>query len=281
MADPIDRAAFYTGAYMSPPKVQPLVGPITRSADHRYTFDGKTYPGVTGILSVIDKSAALMSWAARQTAEAALGLIPARQGPQDTAYWDTSALISLLDSVGPEGVVKALTSRSSWKRDEAASLGTEVHRLADDLITGRLDVGAVPPRAVAHVKAYTDWWTASGWTVRASEAMVVNPVAGYGGTLDLLCRDRDGKTVLADIKTGKAVYQEAVLQLTAYGLATYIGTDAGTFAMPRPIDRHVILHVTANGVREVEVNVGTTEHMAWLACIDLALWRDTMKGKRL
>ena len=52
----------------------PPIGGITRSADHRYTFDGKTYPGVTGILSVIDKSAALMSWAARQTAEAALAM---------------------------------------------------------------------------------------------------------------------------------------------------------------------------------------------------------------
>ncbi len=260
-------------------EVRPLLGPITRSVDHQYTFDGKTYPGVTGILSVIDKSGALIPWASKQTADALLALLPTEI--PESMYSKDIPLLRLLDAVGPEGVKSAVTKRSAWKRDEAASLGTEVHRLADDLITGRLDVGAVPPRAVAHVKAYTDWWAASGWTVRASEAMVIHPEAGYGGTLDLLCRDRDGRTVLADIKTGKAVYQEAVLQLTAYGLATYIGTDAGTFAMPRPIDRHVILHVTADGVREVEVNVGTTEHMAWLACIDLALWRDTMKGKRL
>lgn len=262
---------------MTAPTLSPPISAITRSADHRYTFDGKVYPGVTGILSVIDKSAALMSWAARQTAEATLQIL----NPNGSG-WNGAGFVNFVESVGPEGFVKAVTSRSSWKRDEAASLGTEVHRLADDLITGRLDVGAVPPRAVAHVKHYTDWWTASGWTVRASEAMVVHPEAGYGGTIDLLCRDRDGLTVLADIKTGKAVYQEAVLQLTAYGLATYIQPPGGHLAlMPRPIDRHVILHVTADGVREVEVNVGTTEHMAWLACIDLALWRDTMKGKRL
>lgn len=244
------------------------VGGITRSASHQYTFDGQTYPGVTGILSVIDKSGALMNWAARQTAEAAVTQL--------------ANLPSILETVGPEGVVKMLTSRSSWTRDEAASLGTEVHNLADQLITGRLNVEDIPERAQKHVDGYRKWWEASGWTVRTSEAMVVHPEAGYGGTLDLLCRDRDGLTVLADIKTGKAIYSEAVLQLTAYGLATYIQPPGGHLAlMPRPIDRHVILHVTADGVREVEINVGTTEHMAWLACIDLALWRESVKGKRL
>lgn len=255
----------------------PPLGGITRSADHRYTFDGKTYPGVTGILSVIDKSAALMSWAARQTAEAAVALATGKD-PIDPSW---SALDELLRSVGPEGTVAALTKRSSWKRDEAASLGTEVHALADDLINDRLRVDEVPHRAIKHVTNYADWWRSSGWTVRASEAMVVHPDAGYGGTIDLLCRDRDGKTVLADIKTGKAVYQEAVLQLTAYGIAKYIQPPGKPIAlMPLP-DRHVILHVTADGVREVEVSVGTLEHYAWLACIDLAKWRDTMKGKRL
>ena len=77
------------------------------------------------------------------------------------------------------------------------------------------------------------------------------------------------------------MYQEAVLQLTAYACAKYIQPPGGpTFLMPK-VDRHVILHVTADGVREVEVNVGRVEIMAWLSCIELAKWRDTMKGKRL
>ena len=32
---------------------------ITRSLDHRYTYDGQTYPGVTGILKILDKSGPL------------------------------------------------------------------------------------------------------------------------------------------------------------------------------------------------------------------------------
>jgi hypothetical protein len=236
---------------------------ITRSADHRYTYEGRTYPGVTTILKVIDKSDALMSWAARQTAEAAIEIGP---------------LGLMLEKVGREGTIKALTSRSSWKRDEAAQLGTDVHHLADQWIRGLQPV--VPEHATAHVKNYADWWTASGWTLRASEAMVVNPEFGYGGTLDLLARDRDGRTVLADIKTGKGVYREAVLQLTAYGMAPLVQTDQGVFAMPAA-ERYVILHVTADGVREIEVSVGALEKLAWGACIDLHQWSETTKGKRL
>lgn len=245
---------------------------ITRSADHRYTYQGKTYPGVTGILKVIDKSDALMAWAARNTAEAAVGMM---QG-EDPLYWP---LATLQKTVGDEGVIKALTSRSGWKRDEAAQLGTLVHGLADDLIHGRPSV--IPDHAKDHVKHYAEWWAASGWTVRTSEAFLVHPTGGYGGTLDLLCRDRDGRTVLADIKTGKGVYSEAVLQLTAYGMAPLIqppGSDV--FAMPK-VDRYAILHVTATGVREIEVPIGSLEEVAWSACIDLALWKETTKGKRL
>lgn len=250
---------------------------ITRSTDHRYTHAGKTYPGVTGILKVIDKSDALMNWAARNTAEAAIRMISEVDGLPSEGR---SSLETLVATVGPEGAIKALTARSSWKRDQAAALGSEVHDLADQWIRG-LDP-QIPEHAKKHVANYAEWWTASGWTLRTSEAMVVHPDAGYGGTLDLLARDRDGRTVLADIKTGKAVYSEAVLQLAAYGMAKLIQPGGASESYPMPvIERHVILHVTADAVREVEVPIGSMELMAFLACIDLSAWHITTKGKRL
>lgn len=240
--------------------------PIQRSADHQYTYAGTTYPGVTGILKVVDKSDALMSWAARQTAEAALAQL--------------DNLLGLRATVGPEGVIRALTARSGWKRDEAAQLGTDVHALADRVARGEPDI-IVPENVRQHVHNYAEWWATSGWTIRATEAMLVNTVSGYGGTLDLLCRDRDGRTVLADIKTGRGIYKEAVLQLAAYGDAELIQTQDGElYPMPK-VDRYAILHVTAEGVREAEVSVGVLERMAWGACIDLHQWMQTMKGKRL
>jgi hypothetical protein len=250
------------------------VNAITRSTDHQYTYNGVTYPGVTSILKVIDKSDALMSWAARQTAEAAVYLALDGDDAGDAFH-------TLLSTVGVEGTVKALTSRSSWKRDEAAALGTAVHGYADDHINGRPIPDDLPEIQRDYVAVYADWWKASGWTVRTSEAYLIHTAHGYGGTLDLLCRDRDGRTVLADIKTGKGVYSEAVLQLAAYGAAELIQTPAGAlFPMPA-VDRYAILHVTKDGVREIEVSIGNLELLAWGAAIDLHSWWQTIKGKRL
>jgi hypothetical protein len=246
---------------------------ITRSADHRYTYEGVVYPGVTGILGVLDKSGPLMSWASKETAKAALAQL--------------DNLPSLLATVGPTGVVAALTARSSWQRDEAAALGTEVHRLADIMVRGELFT-PLTPTTQARVEHYARWWEASGWKLRLSEAMVVlpDPACGFGGTFDLLAYDRDGRTVLADIKTGKAIYHEAVLQMAAYGMAKLVqpaidGLLPGrVYPMPK-VDRYAILHVTADEVREVEVAIGTPERMAFLACRELHEWRESMKGKRL
>ncbi len=239
---------------------------INRSADHRYTYDGKTYPGVTSILDVLDKSGPLMAWASRQTAEAAIANVP--------------HLTEMLESVGPEGVVKALTARSSWKRDEAAQLGTDVHDLADRHVRGEAMADDLPDGIRERIVKYAEWWQASGWSLRASEAMVINPEMQYGGTMDLYAWDRDHKSVLADVKTGKGVYKEAILQMTAYGDASYIETEQGFFTMAPP-DRYVILHVTTAGVREVEVNVGNLERLAWAAVRDLHDWVESMKGKKL
>lgn len=245
---------------------------IQRTQDHRYIYQGVTYPGVTTALGVLDKSGALMTWAARQTAEAAIGL------------QETDSLGLLINTVGRDGAVKALSSRSNWQRDEAAALGTEIHAWADDYVNGRpIPTGSMT--AELYTKHYVEWWQRSGWKLRLSEAVVVSPAVagvheGYGGTLDLLCYDADGRTVLADIKTGKGVYREAILQLAAYSMARYVSKmgAAEVYEMPL-VQRHVIIHVTRDGVREVDLNIGAREWAAWWSCLDLYRWTETVKGK--
>jgi hypothetical protein len=244
-------------------------GLISRSTDHKYTYAGITYPGVTTILGTLDKSGPLMGWAARETATAAVRMI--------------GELPRMLDTVGPEGVIKALTARSNWQRDEAAQLGTDVHGFADLLVQGK----PLPPMTDTQrkrVEHYARWWERSGWTLRLSEAMVVQQGAhaegGWGGTFDLLAYDADRRTVLADIKTGKAVYKEAVLQMAAYGMASVVQPAGAGRTYPLPVpDRYAILHVTGDGVREVEVSIGTPERMAFLACLELHHWTESMKGR--
>ncbi len=240
---------------------------ITRSLSHEYTYDGKTYPGVTGILKVLDKSGPLMSWAARQTAEAAVALY--EQFPK------------ILETTGPEGIVKLLTARSSWKNDEAKVLGTDVHDIADKINRGEPEPW-MQETVRQRVDNYRTWLASSGWTVKISEAYILEPGAGYGGTLDILARDADGRAVLADIKTGKGVYRESVLQLAAYGMASLIQPVGAERVYPMPaIDRYAILHVTASGVREIEVPIGDQDRTAFLAAMTLTEWSNSQKGKAL
>ena len=250
---------------------------IQRTQDHRYIYEGVTYPGVTKVLGTLDKSGALMTWAARETAEAMLAL------------HDNPGIDAMVNMVGRDGVLKAATSRANWKKDEAAQLGTAVHSLADELVTGRV-LSVSTETAHEYAKHYAEWWQRSGWKLRLSEALVIAPAyaggkvsephEGWGGTFDLLCYDADGRTVLADIKTGKGVYKEAILQLTAYSMAPLVSPMASPDVYPMPqVDRHVIIHVTREGVREVELSIGAREWSAWLSVLDLYRWTETVKGK--
>lgn len=61
--------------------------------------------------------------------------------------------------------------------------------------------------------------------VLAAERQVWNLTLGYAGTFDLLVRLRDGTIWLVDIKTGKGVYSDHALQLMAYSMAEFVGSD--------------------------------------------------------
>jgi hypothetical protein len=245
---------------------------IQRTQDHRYIYEGVTYPGVTTALGVLDKSGPLMTWAARQTAEAAVSL------------YETQGLGPLIDNVGRDGVIKAVTSRANWQRDEAASLGSNVHAWADALVASQ-PLPHLSDTAKAYAQHYAEWWQKQGWKLRLSEALVVSPEEpgaheGWGGTFDLLAYDADGKVTLADIKTGKGIYREAILQLAAYGMSKLVSPMGSDIVYPMPmIERYVVIHVTREGVRPVDVSIGAREWHAWLACLDLYRWTETVKGK--
>lgn len=238
---------------------------ITRDRYHRYTYEGVTYPGVTSIVGVIDKSKPLMAWASRLTAEAALDQL--------------EALPDMVRKNGPAGVVRLLTDQASWRSDEAKSIGTAIHEFAERVANGD-ELGEVPASIRSRVHHYVDWFAASGWRRRITEALVVNPTAGYGGTLDLLAYDEDGRTVLADVKSGKNIYPETRLQLLAYGEAELIAAQGATVAYPMPaVDRYVVLHVTESGVEPIELDLTDDDRAALAACLPLSRWKAAHEKK--
>ena len=246
---------------------------IIRTDDHRYIVNGVEFPGATSVLDVLAKPA-LVTWAANQTADAALDL------------WDSPEAVRIVvEATGRDGIKKALTNRHNWKRDEAAQLGSAVHAWADDMLNNR----PLPPLsdlATQYAKRYAEWWQGSGWRIRLTEAIIHAPSdpgvhEGWGGTFDLLAYDRDGKTVLADIKTGSGVFREVILQLTAYKMALLVQPAGSHVTYPMPnVDRVVALHVTRDKpVREIELSSGPNEWSAWLSALDLYRWTKSVKGK--
>jgi len=232
---------------------------ITRDRYHRYTHQGVTYPGVTGIIGVMGKGEGLMTWACRQAVSGVLDQL------------DT--LPSMLANNDREKVVNMLAARSAWDRDKAANRGSDIHDHADRIVTGQA-LGKVSADHAPQVDAYRAWWESSGWTLRTSEAFVLHPDIGYGGTFDLLARDEEGRTVLADLKTGKGVYPEYRVQLAAYGMATLIARPEDTATYPMPaIDRYVVLHLT-DRVRVIDLDVGDLDRQAFRDCVSLTRWKD-------
>lgn len=148
---------------------------------HRYMVDGERFPNVTTILGVVDKSAALMAWAVRET----------REGRDYKAT-----------------------------RDTAATRGTSVHDaleiLARDNTPPLLD--QFPDEDRGYVQALAKWWIDHRPSPIWVEQLVASTEHRYAGKLDLIC-EIQGVPHLVDLKTSKRVYETHHLQLAGYELA--------------------------------------------------------------
>jgi hypothetical protein len=163
---------------------------------HSYQLDGNKVDGVTTILNSLPKTA-LIDWAARVTAEAAVD------------RWDE------LGAMPPSRRLATL-KEAHWNVVKAAQLrGTEIHNLGDRLAHG-LPVD-VPPEHVGPVEAYARFLDHWDIQMLGTEAPCCNTELSYAGTLDgigTIGRLGTGP-VMIDLKTG-FVGDEAALQVAAY-----------------------------------------------------------------
>jgi len=112
-----------------------------------------------------------------------------------------------------------------------------------------------------------------------SEATVYSRKYEYAGTADMICRVRIGDSILPailDVKTGKSIYNEAAMQLTAYARADFVGLDDGTEKPLLPkkgekIKHGIVIRPTASGKYE-KANYDLTDEVLnkFLACLELA-----------
>ena len=195
--------------------------------------NGKKLPGVTTILGVLDKPA-LLWWAAREAAQATAAAIVDGGMPADRAI-----------EVGKKAPFQ--------RRQDAADAGTQAHACVEAHYAGEPWPEDASDAARACAQRVIDHIAARGYQVVASEwaGTFGEYGSGFAGTLDLIV-ERDGLRYIADLKTGKAAFDEVVPQLAAY--AKMWATDAGGQATCW-IDGGIVFHAPVEGdvVNEIEL----------------------------
>ena len=150
----------------------------------------KPYVSVTTTLSVIDKPA-LRYWFGKEVYYAMV---------QDPTLGEQEAL-----------------SAPYKKSDTAKSRGTTVHSIVEAYKHTKEHIETIPEAYRGFAKAFYNWVKDNDIEILEHERTVFSEKYEFAGTLDLLVRNRQSKNIfLIDVKTGKDIYPEAFLQLSAY-----------------------------------------------------------------
>jgi hypothetical protein len=165
---------------------------------------GRKLPSVTGILGILGFSKeAIARWAAREAAAACAEMMMQGAAPDDAAWRAKFEPFN--------------------RRDEKGEGGTLAHGLIEAYLKG-VEPEIDPFLPSATVKAargaldrFRGWWDRGEYEAVHVELALVDQRLGYGGTMDsILRRRKDGALIVGDLKTGKGVYDDQILQLGGY-----------------------------------------------------------------
>ena len=128
---------------------------------------------------------------------------------------DTSGLIHWAWKLGMEG------QDYRKVRDKAADIGTVAHFMIECFLHNHEpDLAEFSSADIEKANIafgnFRKWWDEEGFTVIEPEVQLVSEDYLFGGTIDAPSRDRDGKIVLLDWKTSKAIVGAHKVQLAGY-----------------------------------------------------------------
>lgn len=179
---------------------------IKKKHFYRVTTGGDTFvfPGTTGYLGIINKPA-LIPWAKKQ----ALAIVKTELCKRLADDNET-----IIDAEWVDRIFALGLARPDKIKDEAADLGTLVHKYIDQIIQGKMPPDLTPEMEPA-VTAFLKWWQESNIELVMGDTKVASLIHNYGGSLDALGR-QNGQYVILDWKTSNGVYDEYALQVAAY-----------------------------------------------------------------
>lgn len=178
---------------------------------HRYKLAGrKDYlVSVTAATGVIDKSAVLMGWAVGL----ACGHLRSYLGEQPDGKFTAEELLPVIDEAGRQHTIK---------KDEAASIGNQVHDFAQKFAEHKMTGSPAPELTeemeegvVLGITGFLDWYAENKPEFIANEKLIYSRAYEYCGKFDVLAKI-NGEIVLLDYKTSSGVYPEHFFQLSGY-----------------------------------------------------------------
>lgn len=177
-----------------------------------YFIDGKAYVSVTEVLKVIDKPS-LRYWFGEQVFYAMVENPELSKGDALAAPYKKSG--------------------------EARSRGTTIHSLVEAYKKSGVVIESVPDEFKGYAQAFYSWLKDNKVDILEQERTVFSPTHQYAGTLDILAKV-NGTEFITDVKTGKGIYPESWLQLSAYQNAL-VESDTTLRLNDRVVDIAVLL----------------------------------------
>jgi hypothetical protein len=190
---------------------------VTGYRRYIHPVTGESVPSVTTIQKSLPKQDVLVPWAARMAAEHA------------DANW------ARLSGLPHAERVHEMKNAYQVYTDKRSAVGTEVHDLIDCWSTG-VPFPEVTREAGRYATSFIKFMTSVRPEFIENEVTVWSRKHGYAGTADFIARI-DGQVVLGDVKSGKRLYPEVGLQLSALAHADFIIREDGSEEPLPPVDR--------------------------------------------
>ncbi|MFH1052778.1 MAG: PD-(D/E)XK nuclease family protein [bacterium] len=230
---------------------------------HRFKLSGqRSYlPSVTSITGIIDKSRALIPWAVNTDIGFIRQYLEEKSGQQFTV----EELIPVLEEA---------QNHHNVKKDEAASIGSQVHEFAENFGQAKINGTEIPDlssiedeRVLNGINGFLDWYNSNNVKFIEAERLVYSKEHEFVGILDAIV-EIDGKLVLLDYKTSKGIYTDMYYQISAYQLAYEEETG-------KSFDKAMILHFNKEtgdfATKEFSKEDYLKNYPIFLSCLNIKL----------
>lgn len=163
--------------------------------------------------------------------------------------------------------------------EKAAKLGDIVHSLVECWMTGQA-FGETPKEISGYVNNFIDFLHSERPEFIENECTVWSRTHGYAGTADFIVRVK-GKTLVADLKSGRELHPEIGMQLSALAHADFILREDGTEEPLPEIQGLAGLHVRPRGWKFPEIQESEACFKAFLAAKRVMEWAQDTAPKVL